>query len=84
MDSVALFVRTDIAVLVWTSCAKRAGTAAEERFPPISDTEFMAKCGPGVSPRVAMRVRRIVADSLGANYDRLHPATHFNEDLGAS
>ena len=55
----------------------------EHRFPPISDAEFVARCGPGTNPRVALRVRRIVADSLGVEYDRIYPSSRFLVDLGA-
>jgi hypothetical protein len=52
-------------------------------FPPISDAEFMARCRPGTSPEVALKVRRIVADALAVEYDRVHPSTNFVEDIGA-
>jgi hypothetical protein len=54
-----------------------------EKFPSISDAEFVAKCSPGVRPEIALRVRRIVADNLGVNYDRIHPSMRFVEDIGA-
>jgi hypothetical protein len=53
------------------------------RFPPISDAEFMARCRPGITPQVVLRVRRIVAGQLGVEYDRIYPCTSFREDLGA-
>ena len=49
---------------------------------PISDEEFLALCTPGVNPGVALKVRRIVADNLGVNYETLRPSTSFSEDLG--
>lgn len=54
----------------------------ELRFPPISDDEFVALCGPGTNRDVALRVRRIVADQLGVEYDRIHPSCSFVNDLG--
>jgi hypothetical protein len=54
----------------------------ERRFPPISDAEFMERCSPGTSPEVALKVRRIVAENLGVEYDRIHPSCRFVEDLG--
>jgi len=53
------------------------------RFPPISDAEFVVRCTPGVNPKVALRVRRIVADNLGVDYFRIYPSTRFVDDLGA-
>jgi hypothetical protein len=53
------------------------------RFPPISDAEFVARCRPGTNPEVALKVRRIVADRLGVEYERIHPSTSFVDDLGA-
>ena len=53
-----------------------------ERFPPISDKEFMERCPPGTSRSVALRVRRIVADQLGVEYERIYPSSSFVDDLG--
>jgi hypothetical protein len=55
----------------------------DERFPPISDDEFVARCGPNTNREIALRVRRIVADQFGAEYDRISPETSFVDDLGA-
>jgi hypothetical protein len=54
-----------------------------ERFPPIDDDEFMRRCAPGVSRDVALRVRRIISNSLGIEYERIHPEQSFVNDLGA-
>lgn len=54
-----------------------------ERFPPISDAEYLARCKPGTDPEVALKVRRIVAGSLGVEYERIYPSSRFVEDLGA-
>lgn len=55
-----------------------------DRFPPISDDEFVARCTPGTDPEIALKVRRMVAEYFGADYARVHPSTRFIEDLGAS
>ncbi len=55
----------------------------EERFPPISDAEFLAYCTPGTTPRVALKVRRIIAEHLAIEYGRIHPSMSFVEDIGA-
>ncbi|MHC5543761.1 acyl carrier protein [Singulisphaera rosea] len=55
----------------------------EDRFPPISDDEFVARCGPGTNREIALKVRRIVSDQLGVEYERIHPSASFVNDLGA-
>jgi hypothetical protein len=55
----------------------------DEKFPPISDAEFVARCTPGTSPDVALRVRRIIAERLTVEYERVHPSMSFVEDIGA-
>jgi hypothetical protein len=57
--------------------------AFEDKFPPITDDEFLARCTPGTNPKIALRVRRIVSESLGVDYDRIHPSSSFVDDLGA-
>jgi len=52
-------------------------------FPPISDEEFLARCTPGTSAEVALKVRRIVASMLAVEYEQVYPSTRFIEDLGA-
>jgi hypothetical protein len=47
---------------------RRVRLAFEERFPPISDAELLARCAPGTRPDVALKVRRIVSDALGVDY----------------
>jgi hypothetical protein len=54
-----------------------------ERFPPISDVEYLALCSPGVNPEVALKVRRIVANHFGIDYERVHPSMSFIDDMGA-
>jgi len=70
-------------ILVLVSLARRQGELFNKQFPPISDAEFIARCTPGVNPTVALRVRRIVANNLGVEYERIYPSTRFVEDLGA-
>jgi hypothetical protein len=72
-----------IVLLVCLIRAKRQQRAFEEQFPPISDAEFLAQCTPGTNPKVALRVRRIVADALGVEYERIYPSSRFVDDLGA-
>ncbi|WP_422929244.1 hypothetical protein [Singulisphaera sp. PoT] len=62
---------------------RRERVAFEVKFPPISDEEFLARCAPGTNPEIALKVRRIVSNSLGVDYERIHPECRFVDDLGA-
>ncbi|MFH5803250.1 hypothetical protein [Alienimonas sp. DA493] len=62
---------------------RTAGEDWRERWPAISDAEFLARCSPGVNPRTALTVRRIVAEQRGVPYERVHPEQRFVEDLHA-
>jgi hypothetical protein len=74
----ALFV----AVFVFITVI-RDRAAFKERFPPISDAEFLALCSPGTNPEVALKVRRIVAEHFAVEYERVSPSMMFIEDIGA-
>jgi hypothetical protein len=54
-----------------------------DRFPPISDEEFLARCPPGTDPRIALGVRRIVSEQLCIEQGRIYPESRFVEDLRA-
>ena len=71
-----------VAVVFW-AVTKRHWGAFEARFPPISDAEFLARCSSGTSPEVALKVRKIVAEHLAVEYERIYPSSNFIEDLGA-
>ncbi len=71
-----------VVMIVCTVCEKRRQAAFQEQFPPISDAEFIALCGPGTDPVVALKVRRILSDCLCVEYERIHPSASLN-DLGA-
>ena len=80
LAGVALFI-----LFCWAGT--RRGTQACEAkhplVPPISDDEFLARCPPGTNRAIALKVRRIVADQLGVDYERIRPESRFVEDLGA-
>ena len=83
---IPLFVGTTfllVAVLFCIVLAVRNRADFEERYPPISDAEFLARCSPGVDPKVALKVREIVAEYFGIPYERVHPSMTFVEDLAA-
>jgi hypothetical protein len=84
MGTVLFWVSGSILViLVCVLVDRRARKAFEKQFPPISDAEFLARCTPGVSPDVALKVRRIFAESLCVEYACIYPSSRLIEDLGA-
>jgi hypothetical protein len=72
-----------VLVVACTITGWRANRAFREKFPPITEAEFLARCRPGTNPAIALRVRRIIADNLGVEYERTYPSSSFIEDLGA-
>jgi hypothetical protein len=72
-----------VCVFVCIFGGRREQAAVAEQFPPISDDEFLARCTPGTSREVALKVRRIVAHHFGIEYERVHPSTRFIDDIGA-
>lgn len=71
-----------IAALVVFVLERRGRRAFEQRFPPISDADFLARCRSGTNPAIALKVRRIVSNQLGIQYERIYPSSSFVEDLG--
>ncbi|MDW8197562.1 MAG: hypothetical protein RMJ56_08150 [Gemmataceae bacterium] len=53
------------------------------RWRRLSDDEFLARCPSGINPATALRVRRVVADHFGIDYDQVDPSMSFTRDLGA-
>jgi hypothetical protein len=82
MTPMLICVAILFAVLVCVASVKHCDDF-KERFPPISDAEFLALCPPGTNPEVALKVRRIVADHFAIEYERVYPSTRFIEDIGA-
>jgi hypothetical protein len=87
MQPIASIAALVVMVLVAIACeclwARRRNRLFKERFSPMSDEEFVQQCGAGTNPEIALRVRRIVSDQLGVEYERVHPSSSFVNDLGA-
>jgi hypothetical protein len=77
-----IFLTAFIALI--TICEHRSRAKFREKFPPISDEEFMANCRPGTNPEIALKVRRMISESLAVDYERVYPSSRFVEDLGAN
>ncbi len=71
-----------LAIILFALCWKSADIPSKEKWPPISDDEFIRRCTPGVDRERALKVRRIISDQLGVDYDRVYPEQRFVEDLG--
>lgn len=76
-----VFFAVAVPICIAVAVAQRA--TFEERFPPITDAEFLALCTPGTNPGVALKVRRLVAEYFAVAYERVHPSMTFIEDIGA-
>lgn len=87
MIETTLVIVVVVGALVLLATALHVDRAAqqdfEERFPPISDEEFIARCEPGCNPMVAIKVRKIVSEQLNVEYARIHPSSRFIDDLRA-
>ena len=70
------------AIMVAAICYASAGVPSEDKWPPISEDEFIQRCSPGVNRERALKVRRIISEQLGVDYDRVYPEQKFVEDLG--
>jgi hypothetical protein len=83
LQAVGFGVAVLVVLAAITVIERQRGAVFRKKFPPISDEEFMAQCPPGTSREVALKVRRIVADQLGLEYERIYPSASFVNDLGA-
>lgn len=70
-----------VCIVIGILLHKRDVARFNDRFPPIDDDEFVRRCGPGANRDVAIRVRRIVSEQLGVEYERVYPEQKFVDDL---
>jgi len=72
--------------LLGIACARSAIRTIErfnERFPVLSDAEYLARCSPGTDPDIALRVRRTLAEAFGVEEERIYPSARLIKDLDA-
>lgn len=79
--SVLIAIILSIIVLAAFWCVS-AGMPIRDKWPPISEDEFIARCSPGIDRERALKARRIISEQLGVNYDQIYPEQRFDEDLG--
>lgn len=73
----ATIVVSVLFVIVFTS----KSVPSRKKWPPISEDEFIRRCSPGVDRERALKVRRIISEQLGIEYNRIYPEQRFVEDL---
>jgi hypothetical protein len=82
LELLACLTMLSVVLILVVVVAKRRRNEILRRIRPMTDDEFLANCTPGTRRDVALKVRRIVADSLGVPHDRIHPSTRFTDDFG--
>jgi hypothetical protein len=55
---------------------------SKDKWPPITEDEFIRRCSPGVDRERALKVRHNISEQLGVDYNRIYPEQRFVEDLG--
>ena len=53
----------------------------KEKYRPLTDDEFLARCKAGISPKTALKVRAILADVSGIPEAKIHPEHRLVDDL---
>lgn len=53
----------------------------QEKYRPLTNEEFVARCRPGTQPEKALKVRAILADVSGIPEERIHPEHSLFDDL---
>ena len=51
--------------------------------PPISDEQYLQQFDWDVDPEIALKVRAILTDALGVDYETIYPDARLISDLGA-
>lgn len=69
-------------VIVMCLTTGHLSVPATKDWPPITEDEFIRRCSRGVNRERALKVRRIISEQLGVDYDRIYPEQRFVEDLG--
>ena len=83
MELVALSILVVIFICAAIARATKNAAAFKERFRPLSDAEFVARCTPGTDPHIALRVRRVLSEDLNIDPEDIYPSSRLVDDLGA-
>ncbi len=76
--AILLTMAISLPCLVWWLRRSQANLfdrfdAFEQKYPPLTDEEFLQRCAPGTDPEVAFTVRRIIAEQLCIPVERIYP-----------
>jgi len=84
MNFFSILIFVAIVFVLWAvgRCFPVFGQSFKEKWPAISDKEFMERCTPGTGRETALKARRIIADQLGVPYEHVYPEQKFVDDLG--
>ncbi len=52
-----------------------------EKYRPLTDEQFVARCRPGTRAETALKVRSIISEVSGIPEERIHPEHSWGEDL---
>lgn len=83
LANAAIIVVVLVLLSAMVYCMRRRQAALEQAFPPISDAEYLALCRPGTNPDVALKVRKVLAEALNVDWERIYPSSRLIQDLGA-
>ncbi len=80
-----ILVFTGVAILCTLGWYLDARQRAEfrKKFPPLTDEEFVERCGSGTDRDVALKVRNIISAQLGIPAPEIYPEYRFVDDLHA-
>ena len=81
LEIVVLVISVSLLFAVAWVCEQKKWAQFNERYPPMTDPEFIQRCSPGTDPEVAIKIRHILSDSLGIPVERIYPDQNFS-DLG--
>lgn len=70
-------------VILGTYFDRQQRAEFRKKFPPLTDDEFVKRCGPGTDPEMALIVRDIIAEQLNIPREEIYPEHRFIDDLHA-
>ena len=68
--------------LVCTCFDQHQAVNFAEEWPSIDEDEFVRRCPPGVRRETALKVRKVISESLDVPYDQIYPEHSLIDDLG--
>ena len=83
VSAVMILILGIVRLIEGSNVSNRFAPAEEylETHPPISDEEFLTLCDPNVDPRIALRVRELIAEVGCLDKSIIYPDARFIEDL---